>query len=194
MREKICPLKALKTYNVAAYFFAHMNHLIPHSPRLLSKLTRILCIVLSFTFLTACGSYHPKTTSIARIRAKGDRKGVFHWNLLELMAIEGESVGMPFFEGQFYKVDSGKRAFVVRYQGNRSFGSVLLAAPPIPVYGELKSGHDYEIAGKFTDLAVGLTVREIKTGKFVGPTTVCPLHYERIQTPTYVPIVVPKIQ
>lgn len=158
---------------------------------MLLKHLRLIAVVASAALLVGCGStYQPQTSSIARVRVKGDRQGLFHWNNLELMAIEDKPTGMPLYGGQFYRVDSGRRHFVVRYQGNRRYGGPFLEAPPIPVFAELKPRQDYEITGKFAETAVGLYVRDIKTGKPAGPVVVAPVHYQSIQ-PGYTPVFIP---
>src|SRR4051812_19162241 len=137
------------------------------------KRSRIIGAILLAALQMGCApSYEPHTANTARIRAKGDREGLYHWDKLALVAIDDQPTAMGVRGGRFQAVDAGKRTFIVRYVGNRRVFGPNMETSPVPLEAELQPHHDYEVGARYSELAASFWVREISTGNAAGPQTV----------------------
>jgi len=157
---------------------------------------RILLIILAFSgfILSGCAttSYKPSDGSeYGKIRTEGDRKGLFVWNQIELLNIDGVHVGDLWYGGQYYKIEEGERRIRVSYLGNRGLASSsFLAAGPIDLHANIQNGVKYEVVGEFTDERVVIFIREVKSKKIVSEKIEEEIRYERIPStrPIFIPI------
>lgn len=152
-----------------------------------TQLKTIGAILLAVLQIGCATTYQPRTTSTAKIRAKGDREGLYHWDKLSLMAIDDEPTTMSVRGGKFQTVDAGKRTFIVRYLGNRRVLGPNLQTPPVPLDAELLPHHEYEVAGLYSEFSASLWVRDISSGDAAGPKTLAPLHPPETTALDYIP-------
>lgn len=162
-----------------------------HPYRFSSSLARVLLATVALA-CGACGTYQPRSGSYAEVRGTFVRKGLTHWDQLELIGVDGQSLGMPLYGQQYRKVDAGSRDIHFAYTGNRGFFGRLLKAPIGKVNATLVANRKYELAGEF-DLNRGkVWVRDAVNKKPASTPVYGAVNLAPINS-TYTPVIVPVV-
>ncbi len=72
----------------------------------------------------------------------------------DLVAVDGQTMGMPMTDRAFRRIDPGAHRLAVVYQGNKRFLGPNYTAFPLVLNAKLEGGHRYRIVCETTDLSV----------------------------------------
>jgi hypothetical protein len=86
----------------------------------------------------------------------------------DLVAVDGQTMGIPMTDRDFRRIDPGTRRLAVVYQGSKRFLGPNYTAFPLVLNANLEAGHRYRIVCETTDVAVKGYVRDLGTNKIVS--------------------------
>jgi hypothetical protein len=109
----------------------------------------------------------------------------------DLVAVDGETMGIPMTDSDFRKIDPGTHRLAVIYQGNKRFLGPNYTSFPIVLNAKLEGGHRYRIVCETTDVAVKGYVRDLGTNKIVSNIAEQPLMLQGARPSMAPPLVIP---
>ena len=98
----------------------------------------------------------------------------------DLVAVDGQTMGIPMTDRDFRRIDPGAHRLAVVYQGN-----------PLVLNAKLQAGHRYRIVCETTDVSVKGYVRDLRTNKIVSNVAEQPLMLQTARPVVSPPLAIP---
>jgi hypothetical protein len=138
---------------------------------------RAAFLVCAAIFVASCAQPYLATTSnpaLVQVLVVGVADS------LDLVAVDGKTVGTATNERDFRRIDPGLHRLVVVYQGN-----------PLVLSAKLEGGHRYRIVCETTDVSVKGYVRDLGTNKIVSNIFEQPLMLQTARPIVSPPLAIP---
>lgn len=111
----------------------------------------------------------------------------------DLVAVDGQTMGMPMTDRDFRKIDPGTHRLAVVYQGNKRFLGPNYTAFPLVLNAKLEGGRRYRIVCETTDVSVKGYVRDLGTNKIVSNVAEQQLMLQTDRSIVSPPLVIPAV-
>src|SRR5438105_1180670 len=140
-----------------------------------------LVSAIGLCFLTACGSlYHAKSANpalvqVPRVTHGTNVAGIGVADSFDLVAVDGQAMGMPMTDRDFRRIDPGMRRLALIYEGNKRLLGPRYTSPPIVLNAKLEAGHRYKIVCEASDVSVKGYVRDLGSNQIVSNVAEAPL-------------------
>jgi hypothetical protein len=148
--------------------------------------------------LSGCGHLYRATSSspalvqVPRVAHGADFLGLGVADSFDLVAVDGQTMGMPMTDKDFRRIDPGIRRLALIYHGNKRVLAELYTSVPLVLNARLEAGHRYRVVCESSDVAVKGYVRDLGTNQVVSNVAEGPLLTQPQSGTTVVPIVVPR--
>lgn len=112
----------------------------------------------------------------------------------DLVAVDGQTMGIPMTDHDFRRIDPGMRRLAVVYEGNKRFLGPNFTSFPLVLNANLEAGHRYRIVCETTDVAVKGYVRDLGTNKIVSNIAEQSLILQTARPVVSPPLVIPVVR
>jgi hypothetical protein len=109
----------------------------------------------------------------------------------DLVAVDGQTMGIPMTDRDFRRVDPGTHRLAVIYEGNKRFLGPNYTSFPLVLNAKLEAGHRYRIVCETTDVSVKGYVRDLGTNKIVSNIVEQPLILQNVRATVAPPLLIP---
>jgi hypothetical protein len=150
-----------------------------------------LCLLGGCANLYHATSPNPALVQVPNVNHGPNVMGVGVVDSFDLVAVDGQAVGMPMTDRDFRRIDPGTRRLTLVYEGNKRVLGPKFTAPPIVLYAKLEAGHRYKVICESTDVSVKGYVRDLGTGRIVSNVAEASLLLEPAPATVPVPLLIP---
>ena len=155
-------------------------------------------VALALWCLVGCAHYYrasssnPALVQVPRVAHGTNVLGIGVADSFDLLAVDGQTVGIPMTDKDFRRIDPGTHRLALVYEGNKRVLGPRYTAPPLVLTASLEAGHRYRVICESSDVAVKGYVRDLGTNQIVSNTAEAPLLLQpegaSVPTPILIPV------